>query len=343
MGKPKKNLNGLFKYPLPVEVKALPPVFLHNPLSVLWFVYAYFCDKPEKIVCKGDLVTADDGTCFVKVTDEFSINALWSMGFFGKGTLSRSEPSWFIRTARRLGLKGGDKITAEDITEARRRERKKFKKERARAEQEELERRRALDAGVSTSSAPQPSDIIFGEEDEEEELTASRRAEDEVIIEEEKLVQQEYLQLMPVEALFLAYGLGALEVESLSVQELLNVFSSHDDKFLYHYVAYHHFRSRGWCVRNGVKFGVDYMLYKRGPPFSHAEFSVIVIPSKEANPNKWWWNGSIGRVIGGVKKTLVFCYVDLPDSRPATIDDLLRKSFVREVVYRRWVANRNRD
>lgn len=44
-----------------------------------------------------------------------------------------------------------------------------------------------------------------------------------------------------------------------------------DNPFLINYVVYHHYRSLGWVVRGGIKFCVDYMLYKRGPVFSHAE------------------------------------------------------------------------
>jgi len=44
-----------------------------------------------------------------------------------------------------------------------------------------------------------------------------------------------------------------------------------DNPFLVNYVAYHHYRSLGWVVKNGIKFCVDYLLYKRGPVFSHAE------------------------------------------------------------------------
>jgi len=33
-----------------------------------------------------------------------------------------------------------------------------------------------------------------------------------------------------------------------------------DDTFLLNYVVYHHFRSLGWVVRPGVKFGVEYRM-----------------------------------------------------------------------------------
>lgn len=44
-----------------------------------------------------------------------------------------------------------------------------------------------------------------------------------------------------------------------------------DNPFIVNYVVYHHYRSLGWVVKSGVKFCVDYLLYKRGPVFDHAE------------------------------------------------------------------------
>jgi tRNA-splicing endonuclease subunit Sen2 len=54
-----------------------------------------------------------------------------------------------------------------------------------------------------------------------------------------------------------------------------------DNDFLVSYVVYHHFRSLGWVVRNGIKFCVDWVLYKGadgsgrgggvGPVGGHAE------------------------------------------------------------------------
>jgi len=45
-----------------------------------------------------------------------------------------------------------------------------------------------------------------------------------------------------------------------------------DNPFLINYVVYHHYRSLGWVVKGGIKFCVDYLLYKRGPVFTHAEY-----------------------------------------------------------------------
>lgn len=44
-----------------------------------------------------------------------------------------------------------------------------------------------------------------------------------------------------------------------------------DNPFLLSYIAYHHYRSLGWAVKSGIKFCCDWLLYKRGPVFGHAE------------------------------------------------------------------------
>jgi tRNA-splicing endonuclease subunit Sen2 len=50
-----------------------------------------------------------------------------------------------------------------------------------------------------------------------------------------------------------------------------------DNPFLIYYVVYHHFRSLGWVVKGGLKFCVDYLLYKRGPVFHHAECASFTL------------------------------------------------------------------
>lgn len=96
-----------------------------------------------------------------------------------------------------------------------------------------------------------------------------------------------------------------------------------DNPFLLSYVAYHYFRSLGWVVKSGTKFCVDFLLYKKGPVFSHAEcvatdrFAVLVIPyyqdpddavespfSKYHNSGEksWVWFSTMNRVNSQVQK-----------------------------------------
>ncbi|OBS21742.1 hypothetical protein FPOA_08079 [Fusarium poae] len=194
------------------------------------------------------------------------------------------------------------------------------------------------------------------------------------------LKNMEHLQLMPEEAFFLSFGLGALQVtdpvsgSQLSSLDLLRLFRQHsyfpprveaedpalqpDDNFLVHYAVYHHFRSLGWVPRGGIKFGVDWLLYTRGPVFDHAEFGLIVIPSysdtlwKESgkqNPQKTWqWLHGTVRVLSHVMKSLVLVYVDVPP--PSKFEQALEQGVaealklykIREVMVKRWSSNRNR-
>lgn len=195
---------------------------------------------------------------------------------------------------------------------------------------------------------------------------------------------QEHLQLTMEEAFFLSYGLGVLNVldpltkKTIPLSDLLYIFRKTsyyptseldplcpDDPFMISYVVYHHFRSLGWVVRGGAKFSVNYLLYNRGPVFSHAEFAVVILPSYSdpywvsdrdlrayvtAKQNRnWSWLHCINRVNNQAKKTLVLVYVNIP--RPLSgherdalgIDGILRRYKVREMVLKRWLANRTRD
>lgn len=195
---------------------------------------------------------------------------------------------------------------------------------------------------------------------------------------------QEHLQLTLEEAFFLSYALGAISIfdpetkAPIANQDLLYLFRktsyfppqlnpalSPDDPFMMNYVVYHHYRSLGWVVRPGIKFSVDYMLYNRGPVFSHAEFGVLILPSysdpywtsdpflekysKEKQQRTWAWMSCINRVITQVKKTLILTYVDVPKPLSAQqeqdlgIDGVLARYKVREIVMKRFSANRMRD
>lgn len=197
---------------------------------------------------------------------------------------------------------------------------------------------------------------------------------------ETAVVNREHLQLTPEEAFFLTFGFGALSVtdpfsgKTLSTKEMLTLFRqfSHfpprngpddldlepDDGFLINYAVYHHFRSLGWVPRAGIKFGVDWLLYTRGPVFDHAEFGLIIVPSysdpwwkargKQGPQKTWPWLHSVVRVLSHVIKSLVLVYVDIPP--PPKFDaaletgcaEALKLYKVREVMVKRWSSNRNR-
>ncbi|EXJ93462.1 hypothetical protein A1O1_01854 [Capronia coronata CBS 617.96] len=197
---------------------------------------------------------------------------------------------------------------------------------------------------------------------------------------------QEHLNLSMEEAFFLSYGLGVLQIYCddsdavLPPSSLFSLFRRHsyhpprslsapaepDDPFVLSYVVYHHYRSLGWVVRSGVKFSTDYLLYNRGPAFSHAEFAVVIVPSyshpswtetpelkkvvESKSKKTWWWLHGINRVQAQVHKQLVLCYVDVPPPlkneekrKDVDIGHLLSRYKIRDVNVRRWTPNRSRD
>ncbi|KAF2106538.1 hypothetical protein BDV96DRAFT_474184, partial [Lophiotrema nucula] len=140
-----------------------------------------------------------------------------------------------------------------------------------------------------------------------------------------------------------------------------------DNPFILRYAVYHHFRSLGWVVRDGVKFAADYLLYHRGPVFKHAEFAIMIMPSysdqywsanskrkaeyKKKEGRDWWWFHRVNRVQTQAIKTLMLVYVEVPPPWDEGHDKLgydvnagavLKKYKVREVVMQRWTPNRHR-
>ncbi|KAJ0415877.1 hypothetical protein BJY00DRAFT_304598 [Aspergillus carlsbadensis] len=384
----KPDYRHVHRFSLPLKVHhPLPPLIPHNPLSIISVLLSYltyFVTAPE-----NDTYSAyfDSSTSSIHITDEKTVRALWEMGFFGKGSLSRSEPTWLDQEKKRRGLLEG--VTSEEVTRQRRAERRELKLQRARSEKLIIEQRLQAEAAAregrtadvepvtdATNGAALTAEKFSVKKAREarfleaQQLARRDRANGKAVNftttngngpahelkekppvdegEETTITNEEHLQLSNEEAFFLVYGLGALHVFDqdrktvLSPDSLLRLFCHHshtpprdpfldlkpDDPFLVSYVVYHHFRSLGWIVRSGVKFGVDYIIYNRGPVFSHAEFAIVVIPSYDhvywsqtedrkaecsrKQARSWWWLHCVNRVQAQVKKTLVVCYVEIP-------------------------------
>ncbi|KAI9887377.1 MAG: hypothetical protein M1823_000802 [Watsoniomyces obsoletus] len=467
----KPNYNQIHALPLPLEIYPLPVFLPHNPISILhvvWCSLVQLWSRPSSHPAQLYKAHLSGESNSIHVTDPVAIRVLWERGFFGKGSLSRSEPSWLERERRRQGLSAAQ--TSEEVTRKRREERKEFKKERARKEREMIEKqlldegrgkgvkvtvldeleetqssRTASqangtlgegngvlpsspsadgysgtnvvdpeDMGVPNESTPNGSDSInlmdgnsspgpehayldSGEGQNQAKATKGSQKTPSPIqpsptksptkSPEMIITNQEHLQLTSEEAFFLAYGLGVLEIwsdESPTPLPNLTLFQTFrqqsyfpprpstqlemDDPFLLSYVVYHHFRSLGWVIRPGIKFGVDYLLYNRGPVFAHAEFAVVILPSytdpyysrspeaqkgtdrRQRKP--WHWLHCVNRVQSQVRKSLLLVYVEVPppeidhdgkNNPPEDIGRVLERYRVWEVNVKRWIPNRSRD
>lgn len=449
---PRPNYNKLHALSLPLTIYPLPPLIPHNPLSILHLAFTYvlqLISTPSShppVLYQGHF---SPETRSVHVVDEVAIRVLWESGFFGKGNLSRSEPSWLDRERRRRGIIVGE--TSEEVTGRRREERREFKKERARKEREAIEeklleeghRRVNGDVGIVHDVTPSLQnggarangslspvvksqileEALDSQEQDSSKLTTTHasftgdKSQSKASVQADASISntnhtltgnasadiqnQEHLQLTLEEALFLVYGLGVLEIREQTISAIIPISSlltlcrslsyfpplsprdlQPDDPFLLSYVVYHHFRSLGWVVRPGIKFAVDYLLYLRGPVFSHAQFAIIILPSyehrywtstkelaeatKKKESKSWWWLQCVNRVQTQVRKSLVLVYVEVPppESKLESVstpikngdggkewsaeDDvdigaLLEQYKVRELTVKRWSPNRNKD
>lgn len=446
----------MHRKPLPLETYPLPVFHPSQPLSLLQLAYTYITQlisRPSSHTLGPYIGIFHPETRSVHINDPLHIRALWEMGFFGKGTLSRSEPSWLTREkARKLAQRKGG-MSAEEVTLKRREERRIFKLERARVEREAIEAQRAreekgqtFEDAVAGARETQPvaklspnqslggqskhelvegrvpdAEIVASKdpapEQQKETAVPSLALQDdppgfqEKIEEEEPIIEdEEHLQLTLEEAFFLSYGLGILHIRSpaqdgttppsalpapsltspttlpphFSNAQLLELYRAHshfpplplpsqqttdqrplspDDPFFINYAVYHHFRALGWVIRPGVKFAVDFLLYNRGPVFSHAEFAVMIIPSyvdafwetdegmklrRPETRSDWWWLHCVNRVQSAVRKSLVLVYVEVPapvedEGGEVDIGRFFKGFKIREFMIKRWLANRSRD
>ena len=427
---PRPNYNKIHACPLPVNAYPLPPLIPHNPLSILHAAVLYLRQliaPPPWHPEPRYQATWSSLTGTVHVTNEQTIRALWEKGFFGKGSLSRSEPTWLEREKRKLGVTAAD--TSEQWTRQRREERRQFKNERARKEREAIEerlRQEKQDTRIETANATGNIPDEMGTPTDEHRTITLRAANSASLSEPvaeptataerpptpespsiplhdddqpppiplSPILNREHLQLSSVEAFFLTYALGALTIYQpdsqtpISTAQLLTLFSTHStfpplptaspnanprlspsNPFIVSYAVYHHFRSLGWVVRSGIKFGVDYLLYQRGPAFAHAQFSVVVVPSyshaywrgkgaeeaekgQKGKGKSWWWSHAVNRVQSQVLKNLVVVFVEVPPpsgGRDGQCDGdedvtaLLKRYKIREMMLKRWTPNRTRD
>lgn len=289
----------------------LSPIPTLNPLlpaSYLSYLCSYLFSAHASSSEPSLTATYDPFTRTTYATSESTVQALWQSGFYGKGNLSRSEPTWWVRDQNRRGANLS--YAPEEITALRRQARIAAKQAKAEG--------KASNARVTVSASNAGRDGVARPWDDAD--------------------NAEHLQLDAQETFWLVFALGTLSLyhpqqhpqQPLSIQEAWRLFSdvsARDDEFKVQYAVYHHFRSLGWVARSGIKFSVDWVLYKGssghpddwrgvGPVGGHAEFSVLVRKRYEDlseeqqqhahEQRDWNWLSTVARVTSGVKKVGLF-------------------------------------
>ncbi|XP_048462546.1 tRNA-splicing endonuclease subunit Sen2 isoform X1 [Rhincodon typus] len=165
----------------------------------------------------------------------------------------------------------------------------------------------------------------------------------------------EYLQLSLEEAFFLVYALGCLTIyhneEPLTILKLWEIFSLIQPGFKTNYMGYHYFRSKGWVPKTGLKYGTDLLLYRKGPPFYHASYSVVIemlddsYQGSQRRPFTWRSLAGLSRTTANVSKELLLCYLIKPSNmtdEEMTSPECMKKIKVQELIVSRWISSRER-
>ncbi|KAI9226859.1 MAG: tRNA intron endonuclease [Piptocephalis tieghemiana] len=160
-------------------------------------------------------------------------------------------------------------------------------------------------------------------------------------------------RLSDIETFFLVWALGVLKVRRsledtalyCSSQYLWDTFTqdSKSPSFLERYIAYHHYRSLGWCVRPGTRYGCDYALYPSDLTQHHSSYLVLLLPS--SGPDRCFWSlrriYTTLRVTTQVNKQLVVCWVSLPQDTSSP-EKTLTSSTVSDTLLSRWIPEQER-
>ncbi|XP_019147624.1 tRNA-splicing endonuclease subunit Sen2 isoform X2 [Corvus cornix cornix] len=157
-------------------------------------------------------------------------------------------------------------------------------------------------------------------------------------------------------AFFLVYALGCLSIyygeEPLSIVKLWEVFSEVKPDFKTTYMAYHYFRGKGWVPKVGLKYGTDLLLYRKGPPFYHASYSVIAelvddnFEGSLRRPLSWMSLSGLNRTTANASKELMLCYLIRPSDMTAeemSTPECMKRIKVQELIVTRWVSSRERS
>lgn len=361
----KKFLNS-YKYPHPIPLPVLTtpvgdPSLPHGEQSWLRIIINHYnstitwlsnlCKSIAQLIFPSGPIKVVYKDSLFKVTAPNDMKRIWSMGFYGKGILSRSEPTWHERQINNI-----DGLFSEQITQSRRTNRDIWKKHRDSLIELENNLKRESPNGELTTEhetlLEHERDRLNLIKDKIHKLPPITSSNSTTTDDLTSLDGIEYLQLSPCECLFLLQT-GAIKVPDYTLESLFSyLVHTIGLQIIIDYSVYYHYRSLGWCVKPGLKFSVDFVCYSRGPPFTHAEFALKVI--SEDDIVNCIDLSAIMRVTNGVKKTLILVYVG--DSNKASLQKhydsflehgdvlkLINSLSINEVSLNRWAPSRTRQ
>lgn len=282
---------------------------------------------PSEVRCSGTLAGAS-----VAVSDPQHIWALVRLGAYGKGVFSRSLPSHQLISPCSAVKDVCRKRKASPVKEGE-------GKKQARICLQLIETQKDTQAGMLYTEDSGAAEISSEYQGFVQRLTVSR---------DTPYHMEEYLQLGAEEAYHLTAVVKALSVADdtgmvLTADQLWDHFAHLDHSFPARYAAYAHYRTGNWVPKSGLKFGVDFLLYKESPLAYHSSFAVVVKEELQHEEDqcgsRLTWKEVIAqnRVSESAGKDLLVCHVTKPDGKD------LSQVAIEDVIVERWVPEQDRE
>jgi tRNA-intron endonuclease len=127
------------------------------------------------------------------------------------------------------------------------------------------------------------------------------------------LTDDKELQLQPYEALYLLSDQklkikGDSGVE-IGLDELVHLYQKSDPNLWVRFLIYRDLRSRGYVVREGFGFGLDFRVYERGE-YGSQEAKYIVFGISEGLPVPVGKTLEVLKFVQGLKREMVLAVID---------------------------------
>ena len=292
----------------------------------------------------------------VLVTEAQHIWALVKLGSYGKGVFSRSVPCHHhtpsLEELRHGGRKRGWPAVNSEEIERTWKKRIKLHSQWVGGADEGAE---TESEAVLSKSEPVLTVGGVAEPDDSEKSYQDFVERIHRIKEDDPWHLEEYLQLGAEEAFYLMAEVKVLNVQLsrdtiITPSNLWQHFSLANKSFPARYAAYAYYRAGNWVPKSGLKFGVDFLLYKDGPLSYHSSYAVVVKEesSVEAQQQNLTWKEVIAfnRVSESAGKDLLICHVSTAgrgtgeDSKEAWC---MESTFVKDTVIKRWVPEKDRE
>eukprot|EP01117_Protostelium_nocturnum_P003020 TRINITY_DN13948_c0_g1_i1.p1 TRINITY_DN13948_c0_g1~~TRINITY_DN13948_c0_g1_i1.p1 ORF type:complete len:344 (+),score=139.22 TRINITY_DN13948_c0_g1_i1:258-1289(+) len=279
----------------------------------------------------------EDENC-IWISSSFQSKDLFLSGFYGKGILSKSIPSFQFNSLSSSSVDSSSSSNEHHSMQMERKKRREGGFHRSNVQKKRRESSNPMNEGIYSSISTQKVET-------EEEI-------------------EEPLQLGLEEAFFLLFALDCLSIvdsnnKNMNVMECWNKFREASPQFVINYAVYHHYRTIGWTPKYGLKYGTDWILYQKGPSFYHAEKAIVVHHLKNENVPKsesdtatrlsWMNLLNMNRVSEQVKKGLTVCHVSSPTLLNQIFEDkqsvskYLSEIEIAEMNVSRWQPSQTRE